>query len=155
MVESGFEVLDPQLLEHLRLGLVFLAAIRADAADEPLGAREDNGGGDEEGLDAHVIETGDGAGGVIGMERGEDLVAGERGFHGNVRRLVIANFTDHHDVRVLPQNGAQGTGKGEADIFFCGNLIDSGNLEFDRVFNGDNVVNRAVEFVERRVKRCV
>ena len=53
----------------------------------------------------------DGAGGVVRVQRGEHLVTGERGLHGDVRGFVVTNFTDHHDVRVLTENGAQGVGE--------------------------------------------
>jgi hypothetical protein len=53
-------------------GLVGGAATRADFADEALAEDALEGGGDHEGLDAHVDEAGDGAGGVVGVKGGED-----------------------------------------------------------------------------------
>ena len=80
-------------------------------------------------------------------------MAGERRFDGDFRCFGITNFTDHDDVRVLAEDGAQGVGEGEADFFFHRHLIDAGNLEFNRVFDRDDVVDRIVEFVERGIKR--
>ena len=70
------------------------------------------------------------------------LVAGERGFDGDFRRLGVADFPDHDDVRVLPQNGAQRAGEGQADVFFRRHLVDAGDLEFHRVFHRDDVEDR-------------
>ena len=81
------------------------------------------------------------------------LVAGQRGFDGDFGRLGVADFADHDDVRVLAQDGAQRVGEGEADFLFDRHLVDAGDLELDRVFDGDDVVNRVVEFVERGIER--
>jgi len=51
------------------------------------------------------------------------------------------DFTDHDDVGVLTQNRAQGVGESEADFLFDRDLVDAGDLEFDRIFNGDDVVS--------------
>ena len=81
------------------------------------------------------------------------LMAGERGFDGDFRRLGVADFPDHDDVRILPQNGAQRVGERQADVLFGRHLVDAGNLKFHRVFDGDDVPRRAVEFVQRGIKR--
>ena len=49
-----------------------LLALRAQDANEALGEEGSDGGGDEEGLDAHVDETHDAADGVVGVEGAED-----------------------------------------------------------------------------------
>ena len=52
-------------------------ALLADNADQSLGDDDFDGGGDEVGLDAHIDQAGGGAGGVVGVEGGEDQVAGQ------------------------------------------------------------------------------
>ena len=47
------------------------------------------------------------AGGVVGVQRREDQVAGQRGLHGDLGRLAVADFADQHHVRVVAQDGAQ------------------------------------------------
>ena len=116
--------------------------MRTNAAHEALGAGENHRGGNQERRNAHVVQARDGAGRVVAVQRAEHLVAGERGFDGDFGGLGVADFTDHDDVRVLAQDGAQGIGKGEADFLFGRHLVDAGNLEFHRVFDGDDVVNR-------------
>ena len=85
--------------------------MRANAAHEALRAGENDGGGNQEGRDAHVVHTRDGAGRVITVHGAQHLVAGERGFDRDFRGFGIANFTDHDDVRVLAENGAQRGGE--------------------------------------------
>jgi len=82
-LENGeiFEQLD--LADRLRRG-----AVGAEAADETLGDDELDGGSDEEGLDAHVDEAGDGAGGVVRVERGEHQVTGEGGADRDLRGVL-------------------------------------------------------------------
>ncbi len=53
---------------------------------------------------------------VVGVQRGQHQVAGERGLDGDLRGFEVADFTDHDDVRVLAQDGAQGLGKGQVDL---------------------------------------
>src|SRR4029077_19637604 len=127
-----------QILVHLfRVGDRFFA-VRTDAAHEPLGAGENDRGGNQERRDAHVVQAGDGARRVITVHGAQNLVAGQRGFNGDFGGFRIANFTDHDDVRVLTQNGAKRVGEGKADFFLYRDLIDAGNLEFDGIFDRDD-----------------
>jgi hypothetical protein len=54
------------------------------------------------------IETRDGAGGVVGVERGEHQVTGERGADGDLGGVFVADFTDHNDVGILAEDVAEG-----------------------------------------------
>ena len=81
------------------------------------------------------------------MHRAEDLVAGESGFHGDFRRFGIANFTDHDDVRILPQNRTQRVGKRKANILFHRHLIDPRDLEFNRILDRHDVIHRIIQLV--------
>jgi hypothetical protein len=102
---------DAELAEDGLVGLVGGFAVLADGADEALGEHAFERGGDEERLAAHVDETGDGAGGVVGVEGGEHQVAGERGLDGDGGGFLVAHFPDHDAVRVLAEEGAQDAGK--------------------------------------------
>ena len=85
-----------------------LLAVRADLAREALGEDEVDRGGDQERLDAHVEQAGDGRRGVVGVQRGEHQVAGERGLDRDLRGLEVADLADHDDVGVLPQEASAG-----------------------------------------------
>ena len=86
------------------------------------------------------------------MHRAQYLVAREGGFNRDFRRLGIADFTNHYDVRILAQNGAQRIGESQPDFFFGRHLVDARDLEFDRIFDRDDVIDRVIEFVEGRIK---
>ena len=85
----------------------------ADSSDEPLRQDSFERRGNQERFHAHVEQARDGAGGVVGVERAEDLMAGERGADGDLGGLRVADFADHDDVRILAQDGAQAGGESE------------------------------------------
>ena len=142
-------------LEHLRVErpLHRRLAVGAEAAVEALRLGEDERRGEQERRDAHVDETGDDAGGVVGVQRREHQVARERGLHGDVGRLAVADLADEADVRVLAQHRAQHRGEREADLLVHGDLVDARQLVLDRVLGGDDVHVRLVEVLEAGVER--
>ena len=82
----------------------------AHAADQTLSNDGDERAAHEERLDAEVDEASDGRCGVVRVQRREHEVARERGLDPDLGRLEVANLTDHDDVRVLTQEGAQRRG---------------------------------------------
>ncbi len=58
-------------------------------------------------LDAHVHQPRQRARRVVCVQRGKNHVAGQRRLHGDLRRFLIANFTNEHDIRIVAKNGAQ------------------------------------------------
>ena len=126
---------DQGLHRHLdRLGAVF-----ADPPYQALGADEMDRGRDQERLDAHVHETGYGFGRAIGVQGGQNQVAGEGGFDGNFGGFKVADFADQNDIWILPQEGAQGRGKIQANLFLHLHLVYALQLELNRVFRGHDV----------------
>src|SRR5262249_17728832 len=143
---------DVQVRIHLGGVSDRLLAMRADAAHEPLGTGKDHRRGNQEWGDAHVIEARDGARGIITVHRAEHLVAGQGRFDGDFGGFGIANFPDHDDVGVLAENRTEGIGESKANFLFGGHLVDARGLEFDRVFDGDDVVNWTVQLVQRGIE---
>ena len=94
-----------------------------------------------------------GAGGVVGVQRAEHQVAGERGLDRVFGRFQIADFADEHDVRVVTQNGAQRGGERQADLRMNLNLVDAVELVFDRVFGRDDLGVFVLDFDQRAVER--
>ena len=88
-------------------GLAGRGAFFAYFAHQPLRHQGADGGGDQEGLHSDVNQTGDGAGGVVGVQGGENQVAGERRVDGDGGRFHVANFPEHDDVGRLAQHGPQ------------------------------------------------
>ena len=71
----------------------------------------------------------------------------------NVRGFDIANFTHHHDVRVLPQNMAQALGEGEIDLRFHIDLRNARQPIFHRFFNRDDPALNGINAAEKTIKR--
>ena len=130
-----------------------LLALLADPARQTLGDDAVDRGGDQEGLDAHVEQTVDRRGRVVGVQGREHHVAGERGLDGDLRGLEVANLTDHDDVGVLTQEGAQRRGEVQADVLVHLDLVDAAEVELDGILGGGEVLADLVELRERRVER--
>ena len=71
-------------------------------------------------------------------------MAGERGVNRQTGCFFIANFSHHHNVRILPDERAQTVRESETDFRFDLRLIDARNLIFNRIFNRRNVNVRFV-----------
>jgi hypothetical protein len=113
-------------------------AMAADAADEALGDAADEGGADQERLDIHLEEAGDGADAVVGVEGREDEMAGLGGADGDFGGFDVADFADEDDIGVMAEDAAEAGGEGEADVFAGLDLGDALELVFDGILDGDD-----------------
>ena len=136
-----------------RVGDVGLLALRAQPAGEPLGEDAVERGADEEGLDPHLDETGDGARGVVGVQGREHEVTGEGGLDGDLGGLVVADLTEQHDVGVRPQDRPQRPGERQPGLGIGLHLVDAGQAVLDRVLDRDHVDLGLVDQVQRGVER--
>ena len=75
------------------------AALRADPPHQPLGQDRLDRGRDQERRHAHVAQPRDRAGGVVGVQRAEHHVPGERRLHGDLGRFQVADLADQDLVR--------------------------------------------------------
>ena len=137
----------------LRIGFDRLFAEIADAAHQTLGEHQVHRGGHQEGFDAHVHQTVDGRRCVVGVQRRQHEVAGERGFDRHFGGFEVADLADQDDVRILAQERTQGRREVEADRFLHLHLVDAGQIEFDRVFGGHDVGFGRVEVRKCGIKR--
>src|SRR5260370_1189127 len=99
--------LDAERLEVGGVRRVGRAAGLADAPQEALGEDALQDGGDEVGLDAHILKSGDRARRVVGVERREDEVAGERRLDRDLGGLEVADLADEDHAPVLPHDVAE------------------------------------------------
>src|SRR5579863_4015006 len=104
-------------------------------------------------FDAHIEEAPDNVDHVVGVDGGENQVAGKRGLNRNLRSLGVANFVDHDLVRIVTQNGAQSAGKGQTLFLIDRDLRDAANLIFDRVLDGDDFVFVGLDLADGCVQR--
>jgi len=80
-------------------------------------------------------------------------VPGEGGLHRDGGGLLVPDLPDHDDVRVLPQEGTERGGEGQADRVVHVHLVDPVKVVLDRVLGGHDVGAGDVHFGERRVER--
>ena len=73
--------------------------------------------------------------------------------HGDFGGLVVADFSDENDVRVVPQDRSQSGGERDADVGVDRDLDDAVDVVFDRIFGRDDLGFDVVEFIQRRVER--
>ncbi len=110
-------------------------------------------GGDDVWLDAEVEQAEHAADRLARVDGAEDQVPGHAGLHGDARGLGVADFADEDNVGVLPQNAAEQRGEGIALGIVDGDLGDAFELDFDRVFDGDDVSLADVDVAEDGVER--
>src|SRR3989339_1309327 len=81
-------------------------------------------------------------------------MTGERRLNGNFRGFFIADFTNHHDIRILAEKRAQSHWESVTLLFIHLSLQDAFETVFDWVFNGYNFCTRLVEKRKQRIKSC-
>ena len=121
------------------------AASGAQPANQPLRHHGAQRGGEQERFHAEIAQAGDGAGGIIGVQRRQHEVARQCRLHGDAGGFGIADFADHHHIGILPQDGAQAGGKAEADLGVHLRLAEAIHGIFHRVFHGQDIAAAIVE----------
>ena len=90
---------------------------------------------------------------VVGVQRREHEVAGQRGLDGDLRRLAVADLADHDDVGVGAQHRAQAGREVRPAFVLTWTCVMPVELVLDRVLDRDDVLLERVERAERRVER--
>ena len=127
--------------------------MRAQRADQALGHDAEQGRVDQIGRYAEIEHAGDGRRRVVGVQGGQHQMARQGRLDGHLGRFQIADFADHHDVRVLPHQGAHAIGETEIDAVLDLHLVERGLDHFDRVLNGAHVHFRRRQLLQCRVQR--
>src|SRR5260370_24813562 len=120
------------------LGGIFFwpLALRTDHANEPLRHDAVQSGDKVIRLDAHIDEAADDVGNVVGVDGGENEVAGGGRLDGDLGGFLIADFANHELVGVVPQDGAQAAREGETLFLVHRILRDPAPLILDLIFDG-------------------
>ena len=143
--EEGFGI-DAELRSSSSVGLYSTRQSGHSRADQALREQPDQRRGDQERLDPHVDQAGDRAGGVVGVERGEHQVAGERGAGWRSRRFRVADLADHDDVGVLAQEASAAPLAKVRPIFGLTCTWEMPlELVLDRILDGEDVEVRRVD----------
>ena len=80
-------------------------------------------------------------------------MAGERGLDGGAAGFEVADFADHHHVRVVTQDGAQPLLEGHAHRCVDRNLVHPGQVVFHRVLDCEHLQPGPDNGIQRRVER--
>ena len=80
-------------------------------------------------------------------------MAGQTRLHRDLGGFQIADFANHHDIRVLPQNRAQGAREAHFDSGIDLGLADAVEVVFDRVLDGHDVHRLGIKPRQRRIQR--
>src|SRR6516225_3638108 len=78
---------------------------------------------------------------------------GERRLNCDLRRLDVANFSDHDFVGIMPQNRSKSPCEGKALLLIHGYLRDAANLIFDRILDSENFVFFVLDLHQCGIKR--
>ena len=132
--------------------LVRLLAVRADRPHQALCHRRRQGAGYQVGLHAYVQQARHRGARVVRVKGREHQVPGQRRLHGRLGRLQVADLADHHDIRIVSQNGAQPAREGHVDLGVHLYLVDSVQVILDGVFDGEQLDLAADDFLKRRVQ---
>src|SRR6266852_1583385 len=145
--------IETRFLEFLRRISPGLFAVWTDYANEPLRHDAVQSGDKVVGLNTHVDEAADDVSHVVGVDGGENEVAGERRLDGDLGGFLVADFADHDLVWIVTQDGAQAAGEGEALLLVHGNLGNAAKLVFHGVFDRNDLVFVGLDLVDGGVER--
>ena len=151
--EREIGLLTVQALQQFMRGLVFLPAPPANLPKQALGHDQVYRGADQVRVHAQVQQPRHGSGGAVGVKGGKQQVAGHGSVEGDVGRFEVANFTDQEHVGVLAQDRAQAGGKCEPSLVVHLYLGNACQLDFNRIFHGDDVDGGILFLVDERVER--
>ena len=87
------------------------------------------------------------------MQRRKHKVTGQRCLDRNLGGLEVSNFADQDGVRVLSKEGPKQLPEGQFLIDVHLTLDQPIDVIFDRVFRGQDLSIRRIQFVERCIKR--
>ena len=80
------------------------------------------------------------------MQSGKHKVAGHGRVHGDFRGFIVADFTDHDNIRILAQKGAKSGSKSKADFGIDLALVDAFDAILNRILNGADIHARLIEY---------
>ena len=79
-------------------------------------------------------------------------MAGHGGPDGDLRGLLVPDLADKDDIRILAQDGSEGTGKGQPRIWIDLGLVDPLDVGLNRVFYGDEVDRRGLDGIQQGIE---
>ena len=78
----------------------------------------------------------------------------EARLNGNVRSFIIANFTDHHHIRILAEDCPETSGKCHICFGIDLGLTDPLNVILDRIFHCQDVPGPVIQLIKAGIQGC-
>ena len=85
------------------------------------------------------------------MDGGQHQMSGQCRLNRDIRGFTIANFADHHYVRILAQYGAQASGKCHADFGIDLRLANTLDRVFNRIFDRQYIAGSVIQTLQTRI----
>ena len=73
---------------------------------------------------------------------------------GDFRRFPVADFADHDDIRVVPEDVPKARGERQTPLGVHRHLVDALKLILHRVLDRNHLDRRGVDLIESGVERC-
>ena len=147
---EGLDESGPLLVRHRIIGL---PAGRAQRARQPLRHHPDQRGLQQVGRHTQIQQPRDGTGRIVGVQRGDHQVPGQRRLHRHLRRFQIADLAHHDDVRILPHQRADAIGKAQIDGRLHLHLVEAVFHHLDRILDGGHIHLLRGQCPQRGVER--
>ena len=147
----GAVVLD-QIVKFFPLRVVFGHAAFAQTADQALGQNAEKGVGKIQRVEPHVQKPCDRFWCAVGVQGGQDQVAGQGCLYADGGGLMVAHLADHDDIRVGPKKSPHDPGKIQADFGFAFDLPQSRLSDFHRVLGRPDFDSRFVDMTQHGVQ---
>ena len=126
--------------------MVWDAAIAAHTPEQALRDDAEQGCAHHERFNAHLVESGDGAGGIVAVQGGQDQVPCKGCFDGSFCRFLITGLTHQQHIRVLTHEGPKGSAEVKSLISIHLALGNARQCVFNWIFYGGDIDPRFVAF---------
>ena len=134
--------------------MVWDAAIAAHTPEQALRDDAEQGCAHHERFNAHFVESGDGARGIVAVQGGQDQVSCQSCFDGSFCCFLIAGLTHQQHIWVLAHERAKGSAEVKSFLSVYLALGNTRQCVFNWIFYSRDIDPRFVAFGQQRIKSC-
>ena len=149
-VAEGLHEVCPHLVRHRIIGLL---ALRTQRARQPLRHHPDERRLQQIRRHPQIQQPRDGAGGIVGMQRGDHQVPRQCCLHRHLGRFQIPDLAHHDDVRVLTHQRPDAVGKAQINGRLHLHLVEAVLHHLDRILDGGDIHRLRGQRPQRRIER--
>lgn len=114
--------------------------MNAKFSPKPLRDNKSQGRSDEQRINSQIGKSLDGMSRTIGMDSRKYDMSGNRCLNGEFCSFLITYFSNHNDIRILPEKRSESRSKRKIyrRVDLC--MIDSGDSVFYRIFKSGDII---------------